>query len=138
MQTQQAVIERLRPVLEVHPVRFALLHGSFADDRATPISDVDVALYVEDRDAFLRLVVALDEAIPERQVDVMNLTQQSALVYYRVLSTGTLIYMADEELYYEEKYRVMREYLDFKPVHDRILRDMDRRIEDGRYGDLIE
>ncbi len=138
MSSREDIVDRLCPVLEVHPVRFALLHGSVAEDRATPVSDVDVALYVEDRDVFFRLVVELDEAIPDQRVDAMNLVQQPATIYYRVLSTGTIIHMSDEDLYYREKYRVMREYLDFKPIHDRILRDMDRRLEDGRYGEPIE
>jgi hypothetical protein len=32
----------------------------------------------------------------------------------------------------------MRDYLDFKPVHDRILRDMERRLDNGRYGRAVE
>ena len=51
-----------------------MLHGSVATGQDTPVSDVDVAIYVKERDRFLRLVVALDEALPERRVDVMNLT----------------------------------------------------------------
>ena len=102
------------------------------------MSDVDVAVYVEERDRFLRLVVALDEALPERRVDVMNLAHQPAWVVYRVLASGEIIHVADEALYHEVKFRAMREYLDFKPVHDRILRDMERRLDDGRYGRVLE
>jgi predicted nucleotidyltransferase len=112
--------------------------GSVAEERATPISDVDLAVYVEDRDDFLGLVVELDEAVPDRRVDVMNLMRQPALIYYRVLATGDLIHVTDEKFYHDEKFRVMREYLDFKPMHDRILRDMERRLDDGAYGRIVE
>lgn len=64
-----------------------------AEDRGTPVSNADVALYVGDRGVFLRLVVELDEAIPDRRVNVMNLVQQPATIYYRVLSTGAINYV---------------------------------------------
>jgi predicted nucleotidyltransferase len=138
LHSRQKIIDALKPVLQRHPVSFAVLHGSVAADQATPVSDVDVAVYVEDRDNFLQLVAELDEAVPGRRVDVMNLARQPALVYYRVLATGDLIHVTDEEFYYDEKFRVMREYLDFKPMHDRILRDMERRIDAGAYGRIAE
>ena len=137
-QSRQAINDALRPVLKRHSVPFAVLHGSVAAGQATPISDVDVAVYVDDQDCFLTVVAELDEAVPDRRVDVMNLARQPALIYYRVLATGDVIHLADEELYQDEKFRVMREYLDFKPTHDRILQDMERRLDDGAYGRTIE
>jgi predicted nucleotidyltransferase len=138
VQSKQTLIDALKPVLQRHPVPFAVLHGSVAADQATPVSDVDVAVCVEDRSDFLTLVVELDEALPDHRVDVMNLARQPALIYYRILATGEVIHLADEELYHDEKFRVMREYLDFKPMHDRILRDMERRLDDGAYGRTVE
>lgn len=132
------IIDALQSVLRQHPVPFAVLHGSVAAGRATPISDVDVAVYIEDRDTSLQLVAELDEAVPDHRVDVMNLARQPALIYYRVLATGEVIHLLDEELYQDEKFRVMREYLDFKPMHDRILQDMERRLDDGAYGRTVE
>ena len=135
---KQALLDRLQTVLRQPSIPFSVLHGSVAAGQDTPVSDVDVAVYVEERDRFLRLVVALDEALPERRVDVMNLAHQPAWVVYRVLASGEIIHVADEALYHEVKFRAMREYLDFKPVHDRILRDMERRLDDGRYGRVLE
>lgn len=138
IEVKQATIDAVKPLLQRYSVPFAVLHGSVAADQATPISDVDIAVYAEDQDEFLTLVAELDEALSERRVDVMNLARQPALIYYRVLATGELIHLSDEELYQDEKCRVMREYLDFKPMHDRILRDMERRLDDGAYGRTVE
>lgn len=135
---KQSLIRQLRTVLRQHSVPFAVLHGSVAAERATPVSDVDVAVYVESRDVFLTLVVELDEALPDYRVDVMNLAHQPARIVYRVLASGERIHVADEELYHEVKFRAMRDYLDFKPVHDRILRDMERRLDNGQYGRTVE
>jgi predicted nucleotidyltransferase len=138
VQSRQAINDALRAVLQRNSVPFAVLHGSVAAGQATPISDVDVAVYVDDRDHFLTVVAELNEVLPDRRVDVMNLARQPALIYYRVLATGDVIYLSDEELYQDEKVRVMREYLDFKPMHDRILQDMERRLDDGAYGRTVK
>lgn len=135
---KQGLLERLCTVLDRPSIPFSVLHGSIAAGQYTPVSDVDVAVYVEDSGPFLDLVVALDEALPEHQVDVTNLARQPPWVVYRVLATGETIHVADEALYHDVKFRAMRDYLDFKPVHDQILRDMERRLEDGQYGRAIE
>lgn len=135
---KQELLGRLRKLLDRPSIPFSVLHGSMAAGRETPVSDVDVAVYVEKQDCFLDLVVRLDEAIPERRVDVTNLARQPSWVVYRVLATGETIHVTDKTLYHDVKFRAMREYLDFKPVHDRILQDMERRLESGRYGREIE
>ena len=135
---KQALLDRLRTGLQRPSIPFSVLHGSVAAEQETPVSDVDVAVYVEEQDHFLDLVVALDEALPERRVDVTNLARQPSWVVYHVLATGETIHVADEELYHNVKFRAMRDYLDFKPVHDRVLRDMERRLDNGRYGRAVE
>jgi len=135
---KQELLDRLRTILDRPSIPFSVLHGSIAAGRDTPVSDVDIAVYVEDSGRFLDLVVALDEALPEHRVDVTNLARQPSWVVYHVLATGETIHVADEALYHEVKFRAMRDYLDFKPVHDQILRDMERRLEDGQYGRAIE
>lgn len=148
---KQALINRLQDVMQPFSVPFALLHGSVAAGRATTVSDVDVAVYVEEQERFLRLVVALNEDVPvptpvgtssgdgrSRRVDVMNVMHQPAWVVYRVLASGEIIHLAEEALYHEVKFRAMREYLDFKPVHDRILRDMERRLAHAQFGRAVE
>jgi predicted nucleotidyltransferase len=134
----QDLRDRLRTVLDRPSVPFSVLYGSVAAGQDTPVSDVDVAVYVEDSGHFLDLVVALEEAFPEHRVDVTNLARQPSWVVYRVLATGETIHVADEALYHDVKFRAMRDYLDFKPVHDRILRDMEHRLENGRYGRAVE
>lgn len=135
---KQSLVRQLRTVLQRHSVPFAVLHGSVAAGQTTPVSDVDVAVYVESQDAFLTLVVELDEALPNRRVDLMNVARQPARIVYRVLASGELIHVTDEALYHEVKFRAMRDYLDFKPVHDRILRDMERRLDNGQYGRVLQ
>ena len=131
---REDVIARLKEALAAHPLRFAVLYGSYAAGRATPVSDLDLGVYIDGDGDFLSLAAALEEALPTYRVDLVNLRDKPALLYYEVLATGTLLEARDEAFFYREKLRVMREYLDFQPTHARILNDMYGRIERGTYG----
>ena len=115
-------------------VRFAVLYGSHAEGRATPVSDLDVAVYVDDAGDVLAVTAVLDEAFPEVHVDLVDLSVQPSLVYYEILASGRLLFARDDAFFKKEKLRVMREYLDFRPTYERMLDAMDRRIEAGDYG----
>lgn len=113
---------------------FAVLYGSHAAGRATPVSDIDVAAYVEEAGDVLAVAAALDEVFPGTRVDFVNLRGQPSLLYYEVLASGRLLFARDEAFFQEEKLRVMREYLDFRPTYERVLDAMDRRLANGTYG----
>ena len=122
-------------VLREQPgVRFAVLYGSRAEGRATPVSDLDVAAYVDDAGDFLAAAAALDETFPEMRVDLVDLSAQPSLVYYEILASGRVLFAHDEDFFQKEKLRVMREYLDFRPTYERVLNAMDQRLETGTYG----
>ncbi|MCH8961912.1 MAG: nucleotidyltransferase domain-containing protein [Bacteroidetes bacterium] len=128
------IIARFTERLSPFPVRFAVLYGSYAADRPTPVSDIDLAVYVDEIEDFLDVVVAAEEAFPEHRVDVVNLKGKTALIYYEALASGLSFLIRDDAFFRQEKFRVMREYLDFKPMHDRLLTDMLQRIDEGTYG----
>jgi predicted nucleotidyltransferase len=129
-----ALLMRLDALLQEVPVRFGVLYGSYAAGRPTPVSDLDVAVYADTHDAFREAVRALTEAFPEVRVDVVNLADQPALLYYEVLASGIPVAVRDDAFFAREKLRVMREYLDFQPMHRRLLDDMGQRLRDGTYG----
>ncbi len=131
---KNVIIARLKDRLAALPVRFAVLYGSYAADRPTPVSDIDLAVYVDEIEDFLEVVVAIEEAFPEHRIDVVNLKGKTALIYYEVLASGLSFLIRDDAFFRQEKFRVMREYLDFKPMHDRLLTDMLQRIDEGMYG----
>jgi uncharacterized protein len=121
-------------VVEASPARFGVLYGSHAEGTPRPFSDVDVAVYMDDFDDLLDLSVALEEALGDVPLDLVNLKDKPALFYYEVLASGEVLAIRDQDFFQKEKYRVMREYLDFKWTHERIMDDMFDRIEKGTYG----
>lgn len=49
METAQNIISKIKTIIDQYPgtVPFAFLFGSFADDRQTPLSDIDLAIYFQ-------------------------------------------------------------------------------------------
>ncbi|NBC15686.1 MAG: hypothetical protein GVY18_00045 [Bacteroidetes bacterium] len=134
MLNPDALLMRLDALLREVPVRFGVLYGSYAARRPTPVSDLDVAVYADTRDAYREAVRALKEAFPEVRVDVVNLADQPALLYYEVLASGIPLAVCDDAFFAREKLRVMREYLDFQPMHRRLFDDVGQRLRDGTSG----
>lgn len=130
----EAVQDTVARIIEASPARFGVLYGSHAEGTPRPFSDVDVAVYMDDFDDLLNLSVALEDALGDRPLDLVNLKDKPALFYYKVLASGEVLAIRDQDFFQKEKYRVMREYLDFQWTHERIMDDMFDRIEKGTYG----
>jgi predicted nucleotidyltransferase len=75
------------------------LYGSFAEGRARPDSDIDLALLAERRLDPARLFEARLELGGDlgRAVDLVDLRRVSALLRFEVVGTGRLIYARDAD-----------------------------------------
>ncbi len=103
-------LSKIIGVIKSHPNVVAIyLFGSHAKGEATPLSDVDVA-------------VILENPTPESEADIGSLTSPEIDVVlfhrlplhikYEVLKYGKEIFVRDEEKLLKIKLKVMREYLD--------------------------
>lgn len=136
--------ERIAEILSPHPVALAYLYGSAAAGRATPLSDVDIALVLADnRTAIpnqLEFELALEAEIAERcgihNADVRIINGAPVTFRGQVVSEGILLFARDEERRIEFETHTLSEYFDFLPV-DKFLRDayFDHLREKGLYGE---
>ncbi len=108
-------------------IRFAFLHGSFAENR--PFHDVDVAVYfdtnvsAEDRMAIcMRLSTQLTADL-QLPVDINELNGASPSFAYHA-SCGEILFCRDLEEVYEYKERVWITYMDFYPFLKQNLLDL--------------
>ena len=119
---------RLVRDLDARPeILLALLHGSFARDRA--FRDIDVAVWLDSarlsKDERFRF--ALDLAVELRltlghAVDVRVLNDAPLGFRYHALA-GSLLVVRDEGFLDELRARTWDEYLDFQPFARRYLRE---------------
>ena len=114
--------DTLKAVLSRYPgIRFALLFGSHAEDRAHAMSDVDVGVMFEDEPDMLELgeLNGRLEAAVGARVDTVVLNRLYAthprLAFNIVVSHRPLV-MNEEEAYREFKYRTYMHYFDIEPT----------------------
>lgn len=136
-----ALAESLRAALERTgaPIPCAWLFGSTARGEAGPLSDVDVAVLLDEsvpRENYLDLAAALAEEL-ERcapRIDLVVLNQASPALRHRVILDGLLLLERDPRQRIEFEVRSIREALDFQHVtaiYDRALLE---RAAGGRLG----
>ncbi|MGH2529165.1 MAG: type VII toxin-antitoxin system MntA family adenylyltransferase antitoxin [Actinomycetota bacterium] len=130
---------RLREALERHhDVLVAYLFGSTARGTAGPLSDVDVAVLLqEDGDPLERqldLVGEVSSAIGSDLVDVILLNEASIALAYRVLRDGRLILSRDERARIQHRVSTVDRYLDMEPFRRVQAQGLRQRIRERRFG----
>jgi uncharacterized protein len=116
-------------------VVFACLFGSHAGGRAGPLSDVDVAVYLEEGTDFgrqrLDIIEALARHLGTDEVDVVVLNGAPIALAGRVLLQRRVI--VDRRPFVRHRYESLtaREFLDFRHFEHRLL---ERRFARGGQG----
>ena len=101
-------------------VLFAYVFGSLGTDRATPQSDVDIAVYLDPdagRDSFdtrLLLYGELSRAMKRDRIDLVVLnTARNMVLLYDILTRGTLVYDRAPELRKNWEQQTLHMAIDF-------------------------
>lgn len=104
-------------------IKFAYLFGSHARDAAGPLSDVDLAVYLDNRFDFfsfrLRLLEELSRQLKGQPCDLVVLNNASLVLQYEVIRGGKVL-KENKQTRVQFETNVIREYLDtalFRSVH---------------------
>lgn len=120
-----ATAAQLRQVLENHPgIRQALIFGSVATGRASPDSDLDIAVEADHplgAAEKIRLIEDLTVA-SGRPIDVIDLKTVSVPLLGQILSRGRRILGTNAD-HSELVRRHLFDAADFQPYVDRMLRE---------------
>ena len=100
--------------------------GSYAHGRVGPLSDVDLAVLLDQNmppgryfNKRLRLHTLIAKIIKTDEVDLVILNSAPLLLVHRVLKGGRLLYERDPARRIGFEVKAIREYLDFVPVLER-------------------
>jgi predicted nucleotidyltransferase len=131
------VFEGLQKLLRVEPkVRFAYAFGSSVLGTAGPLSDLDIAVYCDERvdnfDFKAVLTERLVRALGVEKIDLVVLNKVSAGLGYSVISTGILL-KESKARRVEFETSVLKEYLDFAPFREVQLSAIGEQIGRGEY-----
>lgn len=124
MQTEK-IIQKIKSVLSAREeIVFAYLFGSVAKEKAGPISDIDIAVYLEEETDLTsgsfgykaELIFDLQRGLNTNQIDLVILNQAPLFLAFNVLKEGKLIFCRSKEIRVDYHYLIQRDYLDFKPA----------------------
>jgi predicted nucleotidyltransferase len=126
-----------RSLASRNDVLAAWLFGSHARGDAGPLSDIDVAVLLDEAacpDLFrarLTIIGELTGTLGTDDVDVVVLNETPLALNYRVLRDGVLVYRRDQQFVIDFTWRTVTAYLDFKPFLDRYERTLLERAARG-------
>lgn len=122
-------IELLSGLLGKYPVVFAYLFGSTAKDKATALSDIDIAVFLDKEtsksgrfDARLRIINELSAAAGKK-VDIIVINDINVQLAHEIIKHGKVLLCKDRDARIDTETKILSKYLD-------------RRYYDKRRADL--
>lgn len=107
-------------------VKFAYLFGSYAKNNTGPLSDIDIAIYLDDKinkgerfDFRLELMAQISILLKRESIDLIILNDSDISLAYEVIYHGKLIYSKNELKRIRYETKVMSFYFDRKYYYDR-------------------
>ena len=108
--------------IKSHPNVIAIyLFGSHAKGEATPMSDIDIAVILENPTPESEADIG---SLSSPEIDVVLFHRLPLHIKYDVFKYGKELFVRDEEKLLEVKLSVMREYLDTAWMYRRILSEV--------------
>ena len=101
-------------------IAFAYIFGSYATGEQTPMSDIDIAIYLEkqaDFDFNQLLLFHGDccRALKRNDLDVLVLnTTKNIILLKEIISKGKIIYNTNQDLLDDIEIRTLHDFQDFK------------------------
>ncbi|BCB95589.1 nucleotidyltransferase [Dissulfurispira thermophila] len=119
-------IERLRDFLFGHPeIIFAYFFGGLAKEGHSPLSDVDIAIYVKNprRFDYLRFYSEITDFLGTEEVDLVVLNSAPITLSGRILQSKKIL--IDKEPFLRHKFEslVIRKFLDFQYREKQIFKE---------------
>jgi hypothetical protein len=133
--------ERVAKALDRDHVVAAMIFGSQAAGRLGPLSDVDIAVWLDpvltpERRSRLRseLSLAAVEALGTDEVDVVVLNDAPPLLRHRALKSALRLFERDPRARIRLETTALLDYLDTAQLRKTLDAGRRRRIEEGRFG----
>jgi len=125
MEKEKNLINKLIHFLKKEEaILFCYLFGSRAYGKSLSRSDIDLALYLDEKkckDLFekrLELIAKISKIL-KKEADITTLNTAPPFLKYVVLKEGKLIFERDKEKRIDFELKSINEYFDFKPILER-------------------
>ena len=136
-------IYKYLPVLEEKlkedkDIIFVYIFGGYGKGNASPLSDFDIGIYIEENlDTFEKKIYlnsVITSILKTDEVDIVILNNAPCVLVYNILKTGKLLFSKDEKKRIGFVVKNIKEYFEMQYYLKIFREDMFKRIEEGRYG----
>ena len=120
-------------------IDFALLFGSYARDKQTTLSDIDIAIYTSRPLGLLEqgnILSVLEERLG-KNIDLVllnGLEKENAKMAFNIIDNHKVILNKNQQKYIEFKANTYKYYFDLKPMYEMFDNALKERIANGTYG----
>lgn len=126
---------------EREEIIFAYIFGSVARGRENKLSDLDIAVYIDEAKkpksssfGYRSDLITDIQPLSEREIDLIILNEVSISIAFSVLKDGKLLFAKSDEKRVEFHESVMRKYLDFLPMYKIQEEYLKNNIRKGDFG----
>ena len=112
-----AVLNKLKQMREIQGI---YLFGSHARNKPLPLSDIDLAIIAAPLSSNQKVAITL--AGSTDKFDISLLDDLPPVIAYRVFKEGKPLYVKDQLAVHRRQVRAMRDYFDYKPALDRLVK----------------
>lgn len=106
-------------------VVFAYIFGGFAEGKVKPLSDIDISVYLRDKDNLaeykLRLFDGLSDALGTSELDLIILNTAPISITGRIVQNRQILVDKDPPIRHAYESLTLREFFDFKVKEDALF-----------------
>jgi len=131
MKLSKKVVNKLKEL----NISLVYLFGSYVNKKMNFQSDIDIAILFYDDSykkyklkIYSELYKIFSDIFKNREVDIVFLNESPLTLKFEVVTSGKPIYFEKIDTHYEYKERVIKEYIDFKPLLDEQDKEILNRI----------
>jgi len=131
MKLNKKVVNKLKEL----NISLVYLFGSYVNKKINFQSDIDIAILFYDDSykkyklkIYTELYKIFSDIFKNREVDIVFLNESPLTLKFEVVTSGKPIYFEKIDTHYEYKERVIKEYIDFKPLLDEQDKEILNRI----------
>lgn len=132
MHLNETILKNIRKICEEQQeIKALYLHGSYAEGNPTPLSDIDLAVLLDDdipQNRYLEIALTMEDLfcsqIPPHNFDVRIINNAPILVQGNIITDGRILFCSDDEKLAGFQERIILPYLDFKIDYDRLISEI--------------
>jgi predicted nucleotidyltransferase len=133
------LLSQLKESLSIdNNIIFAYIFGSYGVGKPTPLSDVDIAVYLSSKENIwgkkMELIEKITSILKTDELDIVVLNGAPLSLQFQVLKTGRLLFSKNDKLRINFITRVYDIYCDVEPLRKIAHENLIRRIHEGKIG----